>query len=54
MNSCGKNCWPRLVRALPLLEHGAFDAANRLVLGDAGVRHAVQVLIEQLFFLLRR
>ncbi len=33
---------------------GALDAADRLVLGDAGVGHAVQVLVEQLFFLLGR
>ena len=44
----------RLVGALPLVEHGFLDAANRLVLGDASIRDAVQVLIEQLLFLLRR
>ena len=44
----------RLVRALPLVEHGALDAADRLVLGDAGVGDAVQVLLEQLFLLLGR
>ena len=54
MNSCGKNCWLGLVGALPLVEHGALDAADRLVLGDAGVGDAVQVLVEQLFFLLGR
>jgi hypothetical protein len=43
-----------LVGALPFVEHGAFDAADRLVLRNARVRDAVQVLIEQLFFLLGR
>ena len=44
----------RLVRSLPLVEDGAFDAADGLVLGDARVGDAVQVLVEQLFLLLRR
>ncbi len=48
MNSCGKKRSLRLVGALPLLEHGALDAAHRLLLGDAGVGHAVQVAVEQL------
>ena len=44
----------RLVGALPLVEHGALDAADGLVLRDAGVGDAVQVLVEQLLLLLRR
>jgi hypothetical protein len=43
-----------LIGTLPLVEHRALDSADRLELGDARVRNAVEVPVEELLLLVRR
>ncbi len=45
----GEVALPSGVRAGPFCEHRFFDAAHGLHLGDAGVRHAVHVAVQQRF-----
>ena len=42
------------VRPGPLVEHGALDAPDRLLFGDAGVGDAVEVPVEQRLLVVRR
>ena len=49
-----KQAFADRVRPLPLFEHDVLDAPHRLVLGDAGVGHAVELTLEQLLLVLRR
>ena len=48
-----KEPFPALVGAGPNFEHGLFHAAHGFAFGNAGVRHAIHVAVEQGLFILR-